>query len=201
MDRLFRVAVKPAPRLSMQINPLIWAPGPGLLICGLWGEPIAKLSGYPFRLRSSHSLFSSALLPLLVTIGGAWIAFLIVRLLLNKLNHSRAMQFLVGRHYRIVIAFAIGTLCFAFLFGAVAGRPILFAIPDATITVKKDGVRQEDAARIEPASEKTEIKGRIVFRLSHSFIVLTDVRKRSLTVLPEEKVEKVEIPATAYGKH
>ena len=113
------------------------------------------------------------------------------------------MQFLLGRHYRIVIAFAIGTLCFAFLFGAVAAPAIMFAIPAATITVKKEGVNQEGGVRIDPAldQEETKIKGRIVFRLSHSFIVVTDVRKRFLTVIPEEKVEKVEIPATAYGKH
>jgi hypothetical protein len=138
----------------------------------------------------------------------AIVACLVTALLLGleKRQNSKLIKFLLGEHYRLVIAWSCGLLVFAFFYGAIDSPLLIRASPEATLTLSVESAVNgspkvpNTGTEIGLDQKRSEIKGRIVFRFSHSFIVLTDLTKRSLLVIPEEKVKTVAIPAFRYGR-
>lgn len=96
--------------------------------------------------------------------------------------------------------FAMGAFCFAFFYGFLVAPILINYGAHSTISISQEGPSVEGSIDLPGKKTKLDINqkesiltGRIVFRLSHSLILLPDV-DGNILVYPEEKIEMVKTP-------
>jgi hypothetical protein len=142
--------------------------------------------------------------PVLATVTFARIVSLAVALGLRRLkqkNYRSLIDFgVLEARYPNVFATAAGVLSFAFFFGLLVAPRLIAEGVISKVSLVEEGPHVEGHVNV-PGTEitferdKNEVDGRIVFRLSHSLLLMTQSQR--LLVIPEEKIEKTEIPSRA----
>ncbi|MBV8275582.1 MAG: hypothetical protein JO170_10050 [Verrucomicrobia bacterium] len=82
------------------------------------------------------------------------------------------------------VAYVPGILCFAFFHGAFVAPELIRMGPETTTYL--------------PQEKESKLTGRVVFRLSHSLILLSQERARPLLVVSTDKIEVIETPRAHY---
>jgi hypothetical protein len=170
---------------------------------GLWGISffLIFLAFLLMKLNLPTSPPPAALLParagawVLLTGGVALFAGLAIDLLVTNTRLK------VPKVLQAFIPLTIGTLCFAFCYGWLVAPILIQEGSIATVRVSQEGPSIEGhidlpgkETKLSLDQKESIVTGRIVFRLPHSLILLSESDNKSLIVLPEEKIEKVVAP-------
>ena len=104
----------------------------------------------------------------------------------------------------ILFALVSGGLAFTFLYGLANGPTLVRAAPVTTVWLTEELPKVEGRINVPGTEtnvtferEKDEVKGRIVFKLSHSLLLLT--AQKSLVVIPDEKIKRIETPRSRFS--
>jgi hypothetical protein len=133
------------------------------------------------------------------------IAF-VIGLALVKASYDRPLfQDILGYRYAVVGAGWLNLLLIAFFFGLLVAstnlrhrsmtRVVLAEeIPDLEGAIGPSGHQ----ANFTLTPKEKEVEGKLIFRLSHSVLLLTNRHGSPLVVIPEEKIERIESMKNHY---
>jgi hypothetical protein len=115
----------------------------------------------------------------------------------------KRMQMIV-RHSRLFLV-SLAFLVFAFLYGFIVVPDQIRSSGMTKVRLKEEGPSVGGHVQL-PSGEvkltleqkKTDIQGRVIVRLSHSLLLLEGEKEPRVLVIPEERIEKIETPATRF---
>jgi hypothetical protein len=115
----------------------------------------------------------------------------------------KRMQIIV-RHSQLFLV-SLAFLVFAFLYGFIVVPDQIRFSGMTKVSLKEEGPSVGGHVQL-PSGEvkltleqkKTDIQGRVIVRLSHSLLLLEGEKEPRVLVIPEERIEKIETPATRF---
>jgi hypothetical protein len=184
------------PQMQDSIAALFFGP---YLISGILFFLWIGLSSNRLRITGSH--IDQKIATLLVETTGVsyWIGFCFASFLnfaKGAISPPKALQAFWG-----ALPFAVGALSFAFFYGVRVAPILIHNGSVATVSVSQEGPSlhgnillpgRETKVEVDP--KESIVKGRIIFRLPHSLLLLSDHDNQTMIVLPQEKIEKIEMP-------
>jgi hypothetical protein len=153
------------------------------------------------RLRITNSQIDQKIATLLVETTGVsyWIGFCFS----SFLNFAKGaiLPPQAFQPFWRALPFAVGALWFAFLYGGRVAPILIHNSPVVSVSVSQEGpslhgqiLLPGKETKLEVDPRESTLKGRIIFRLPHSLLLLSDRDDKTIIVLPQEKIEKIEMP-------